>query len=278
MIKLRPRVLLLHGSAPLVTSIGDAIGDRSRVLVAEGWEQLEAGVGRLAPGAVIVVDPFRDSESEGPSRRLRQLLTTFPSALVLAAFPVTATSVMHLATLVGWGVADVIDEGREDTPSWLRRRIELARARRVGRLLERAAPRSTGTRAQPLLVRAAEVAAAGGGSGELAEALGATERTVLRWFRSAELPDPRRLLTWFRVLLAAELIDDPGRTLGQVALACGYSSDASLRNAFRSLLGVPPTAVRGRAFASATEAFARELFQHREAARENGRPERVWLN
>jgi AraC-like DNA-binding protein len=277
MLILRPRVVLLHRSAPLAAALGEALGDPSRVLRVDGWEHLTEAVGRLPPSAVVVVDPFGDPAQMGPDPRLRGLMATFPSCVVLAAFPVSVASVACLPVLVGWGVTDVIDEGREDTPSWLRRRLELAQARRVTRLLERAVPRS-GTRGQALLVRAAEVVAAGGGSAELAGALGTTERTALRWFRRAELPDPRRLLTWLRVLFAADLVDDPGRTLEQAALACGYSGDASLRNAFRSLLGVPPAAVRGRAFQSVAEGFTRELFEHREAARSAGRPARVWLH
>ena len=34
------------------------------------------------------------------------------------------------------------------------------------------------------------------------------------------------------MLLAAELLDDPGRTISDAALACGYASDSSLRRAF----------------------------------------------
>ena len=56
-------------------------------------------------------------------------------------------------------------------------------------------------------------------------------RTVLRWAERAGLPAPRRMLAWMRILLAAVLLDDPGRTVLSVAHACGYSSDSSLRRA-----------------------------------------------
>ena len=145
------------------------------------------------------------------------------------------------------------------------------------RLLERALPRTTPTRTRSLLATAADVAAVAGGSAELAQVLGVTERTVLRWCRRADLPQPRRLMAWLRILLATDMLDDPGRTLGAVARACGYSSDTALRNALRTFLGAAPTELRGHAFQTAAAGFSRELFELREAAHVRGRPEKTWL-
>jgi AraC-like DNA-binding protein len=101
---------------------------------------------------------------------------------------------------------------------------------------------------------------------------------VLRWCGRADLPQPRRLLAWLRILLAADMLDDPGRTLAAVARACGYSSDTALRNTLRTFLGASPTELRGQAFQTAAAAFARELFDLRDAAHARGRPERTWLH
>jgi AraC-like DNA-binding protein len=199
------------------------------------------------------------------------------SATVVAAMPVTVQTVSHLELLARWGVADVVELGREDTVGALRRRLRLVQGRLVTRLLERALPRTTPTRTRSLLSVAADTAAVGGGSGELAQALGVTERTVLRWCRRADLPQPRRLMAWLRILLAADMLDDAGRTLAAAARACGYSSDTALRNALRTFLGASPTELRGRAFQTASAAFSRELFQLREAAHARGRPEKTWL-
>jgi transcriptional regulator GlxA family with amidase domain len=108
-------------------------------------------------------------------------------------------------------------------------------------------------------------------------ALNVTERTVLRWCRRADLPQPRRLMAWLRILLAADMLDDPGRTLAAAARACGYSSDTALRNALRTFLSASPTELRGNAFQAAADAFSHELFELREAAHARGRPEKTWL-
>jgi transcriptional regulator GlxA family with amidase domain len=105
------------------------------------------------------------------------------------------------------------------------------------------------------------------------------ERTVPRWCRRADLPPPRRLLAWLRLLLAAELLDDENRPVLSVARACGYASEVSLKAALRQFMGAPPSELRkAGAFDTAARAFSRELFELREAARARGRPERTWLS
>jgi AraC-like DNA-binding protein len=272
------RPLLVMPAAPgLSEALRQASDDPARVWPIPDWDALERAMERVPPTAVVVVDPFHPRE-EAPSPRLEALLRQMPSATVVAAFPVSAQTVRHVETLARWGVADVIDVGREDTPVALRRRLRLVQGRLAARLLERALPRSTPTRTRALLATAADTAAAGGGSADLASALGTTERTVLRWCSRADLPHPRRLLAWLRVLLAADMLDDPGRTLAAVARACGYSSDTALRNTLRTFLAASPTELRGQAFQTAASVFARELFALRDAAHARGRPEKTWLH
>jgi AraC-like DNA-binding protein len=270
-------LLLMHSAPGLSDALRAASDDPSRVWPFPDWDALEKAMERVPPTAVVVVDPFHPGE-DTPSPRLQALLTQMPSATVMAAFTVSAQTARYMETLARWGVADVIDVGREDTPVALRRRLRLVQGRLAARLLERALPRSTPTRTRALLATAADTAAAGGGSADLASALGTTERTVLRWCVRADLPHPRRLLTWLRVLLAADMLDDPGRTLAAVARACGYSSDTALRNTLRTFLSASPTELRGQAFQTAAGAFARELFALRDAARADGRPEKTWLH
>jgi AraC-like DNA-binding protein len=269
-------LLLMHDAAGLADTLREAAGDTGRVWTLPDWDALERAMARVPPTAVVIVDPYAGSPGE-PSPRLHALLGGLPSATVVAALPVTPRTAPHLELLARWGVADVVELGREDTAAALRRRLRLVQGRLVTRLLERALPRTTPTRTRALLAVAADTAAVAGGSAELAQALGVTERTVLRWCRRADLPQPRRLMAWLRILLAADMLDDAARTLAAVAHACGYSSDTALRNALRTFLGAAPTELRGHAFETAAAAFSRELFDLREAARARGRPEKTWL-
>src|SRR3712207_4948195 len=111
---------------------------------------------------------------------------------------------------------------------------------------------------------AAEVVAVGGHGRDLARSLQLSRRTLLRWCERAELPPPRKLLAWMRILLACELLDDPGRTVLSVAHACGYSSDSGLRRVTQKFVGSSPTELRRRgAFARASKVFLESLAKYR---------------
>ena len=270
-------LFLLHTSERLRERLAVVEPGVFRLTPVAGWDELGAAL-RRAPGtAVSVVDPY--DVGGQLAAELRTLLDELPSATVLAACTVTPERADHLRTLLKWGVADVIALGREDSASALARRIRTVQGRTIHRLLRRALPRGVPSRARSLLTTAAETVAAGGQAPELAAALGVNERTVPRWFERADLPPPRRLLAWLRLLLAAELLDDPGRSVASVARACGYASEVSLKAALRQFMGAPPSELRERgAFETAANLFSRELFELREAARARGKPEKTWLN
>jgi AraC-like DNA-binding protein len=79
-----------------------------------------------------------------------------------------------------------------------------------------------------------------------------------------------------RVLLACELLDDPGQTVLSVAYTCGYASDSSLRRAVQEFTGVLLTELRQQgAFATASEKFLAELEDTRESGRNRRKAERI---
>ena len=69
-----------------------------------------------------------------------------------------------------------------------------------------------------------------------------------------------------RILLAAELLDDPGRRISDVAAACGYAADSSLRHTLRTFLGMTPTELRAvGAFSFSSRLFLEALAEARSA-------------
>jgi AraC-like DNA-binding protein len=270
---------LLHEAGGLFERLREAEPGLFRLARVEGWAELAGELARAPGTAVSIVDPYDPARPGELAGELRALLARFPAATVIAAFRVEPGHGAELRTLFEWGVADVIALGREDTPAALARRVRAVQARTVHRLLKRALPRGVPSRARTLLTTAAETVAAGGQAPELAAALGVNERTVPRWCQRADLPPPRRLLAWLRLLLAADLLDDAARSVASVARACGYASEVSLKAALREFMGAPPRELRRRgAFETAARAFAQELFELREAARARGKPEKTWLN
>jgi AraC-like DNA-binding protein len=269
---------LMHPDPGLFQRLRAAESGLFRLTRVAEWAELAGELARAPGTAVSIVDPYDPARPGELAAELGALLARFPAATVIAALPVGPGNAAELRTLFEWGVADVIALGREDTPAALARRVRAVQARTVHRLLKRALPRGVPSRARILLTTAAETVAAGGQAPELAAALGVNERTVPRWCRRADLPAPRRLLAWLRLLLAADLLDDPGRPVASIAEACGYASEVSLKAALRQFMGAPPSELRRRgAFDTAARAFAQELFELREAARARGRPEKTWL-
>jgi AraC-like DNA-binding protein len=272
-------LFLMHPDSGLFERLRAAESGLFRLMRVAGWAELAGELARAPGTAVSIVDPCDPARRGELAEELAALLAQFPAATVIAAFRVEPGNAAELRTLFEWGVADVIALGREDTPAALARRVRAVQARTVHRLLKRALPRGVPSRARILLTTAAETVAAGGQAPELAAALGVNERTVPRWCRRADLPPPRRLLAWLRLLLAAELLDDPARSVASIAEACGYASEVSLKAALRQFMGAPPSELRRRgAFDTAARAFAQELFELRETARAQGRPEKTWLN
>lgn len=234
----------------------------------QDWDDLRATAEDAPPASLVVVDPYLGSNGKKTlSPHLRALLQDLPSTSVFAALRVTPPRADDLRTLGVWGVTQVISMGHDDTKRALAKRFRDARGGPLRALLREALPPETPGRARGIMDAAAEVIAVGGHGSDLAEQFGLSRRTLLRWCQRAGLPAPRTLMAWMRVLLAAELMDDPGRTVLTVARTCGYSSDSGLRRVITKFLGQSPGELRRKgAFAEAAAAFVQLLEETRKGA------------
>lgn len=270
-------LLVLHPDAWLKQHLAQAPLERSEMREVQDWAALHRALDRAPLTAIAVVDP-RGADG-GPAPELRELLRAFPLATVLAALRLTPRDVELLRTLVEWGTADFIVMEREVTLLSLAHRLERVRSRSMELLLSRALPRGIPVRANTILMRAAEVVSMGGGPAEMADSFDMSRRTLPRWFARAELPPPKRLFAWLRLLLVAEMLDDPGKTVASVARACGYAGEPSLKNTVREFLGCSPGQLRERsAFRTVAKAFSEELIRLRDRAHALGKSDSVWLS
>ncbi|HET6762440.1 MAG TPA: helix-turn-helix domain-containing protein [Longimicrobiaceae bacterium] len=271
-------LLVLHSDALFRERLRRIGSQRFQCQFVPDWETLRETVREAPPAALIVVDPYtRSYGSEAElAPELRSLLWEFPSATVIAALEVKPGRIRDLRTLGEWGVKEVIALDEEDTLEAISRRLRSAQGRPLQSLLERSLPSTLSGRARTLLMAAAEVVAEGGHGRDLAASLRLSERTLLRWAEQADLPPPRRVLAWMRVLLACELLDDPSQTVLSVAYTCGYASDSSLRRAVQEFTGVLLTELRKQgAFATASRKFLQELSATREEGRTRRRAEKA---
>jgi AraC-like DNA-binding protein len=159
-----------------------------------------------------------------------------------------------------WGIAEIVSSEEDTSQVALSRRLMRARAQPLRRLLSHDSGLPLTGRARTLMDAAVETVMVGGHPKELAKSLGFSPSTLLRWCHRSQLPNPRRLLLWLRVLFASALLDDPGHTVFSVGLACGYSGDQALRRAIRAVVPHTPTRLREiGAFETVSRAFMKEV-------------------
>jgi methylphosphotriester-DNA--protein-cysteine methyltransferase len=262
---LRPVLVMEPGLMPGFSAVGppfSVVGDVA-------WSELDAVLRRAPATTVVVVDPYAGPRRGDRFPAVRDLLRRFPSVPVVAAMELRPEMTGDVDMLLEWGVSEVVALGPESTPRALAARLRQAHARPFKRALERTLSPYVGAEARQILMAAAEVAAEGGLAPELGARLGVMPRTLTVHCARAELPAPRQVQTWLRVLLACVLLDDPGRTVYGAAYASGYQTERSLRRAITAFLGVDSTTLRrSGAFATAAEAFNAALRDAREAARD----------
>jgi AraC-like DNA-binding protein len=268
MKKVRRPLLVLHPDEGFRERVRQAGGREYVFEVVADWDELGEVV-RGLPSPLVVVDPYLSRNGHtGPSARLRGLLAEFPSMAVLAAMEVLPGRFEDVRTLGQWGVVQVIALHHDDTPQAISHRLKAARGRPLLALLEQVLPPDTSGRARAILEASVDVVAVGGHGRDLAKSLHLSRRTLLRWSRRAGLPAPRQPLAWMRLLLAAEMLDDPGRSVLSVAHICGYSSDSGLRRITQKFLDASPTELRRRgAFEHAAKRFLDVLAETRRAER-----------
>jgi AraC-like DNA-binding protein len=90
----------------------------------------------------------------------------------------------------------------------------------------------------------------------LAKRLGVRPSTLMSRFARADLPSPKSYLAAIRLLHAAQLFEDSGLSIADVAYRLDYSSPQSFGRHVRSLLGITSTEFRHRfPFPLAVERF-----------------------
>lgn len=242
----------------------------------DSWSDLHAAARSTQAIPVVVVDPYAGAsptetagDAGGPAPALRTFLREFPYVPVVAALETRPARFRDIRTLGSWGISEIVSLDQETLGEAVAQRLREVAGKVMKSLLGTVLPPSLGFRAHEVMAAAADAVTSGGGGDarEVARALFISRRTLSRRCADSGLPPPRRLLAWMRVLLACELLDDPRRTVGNIAFVCGYSSDNALRLALTTFLARTPRELRqAGALTTATRAFRHELGEYRVVA------------
>jgi AraC-like DNA-binding protein len=259
------QILLLHPDVAFQERVRSCLPEGFGCWTLTDWQALRETARDSSPSTVAVVDPLTGSPDGSPAPELREFLVDFAWLPVVATVRTSPDMLDSLRMLGRWGVSEVIVEGVEDTPAGIAKAIRFAQGKLLQGLMEEVLPAYLPGRVRRLLFAAAEAVSAGGHSPDLAAILGVTETTVIRRCERLRLPPPRRILAWVRVLLAARLLEDAGRTSQGVAYACGYATEAGLRRVVQNFLGLGITELRRRGpLRTASATFLAELREGRE--------------
>ncbi len=233
--------------------------EQLRLVTVGGWGALFERMREVGPDSVVLVDPY-DGETAEPCDKLFGLLESFPSVAVVVALRLTPARVGDVRWMIEAGAAGVLDLAIDTSAAVAVRHFHDAVGRPFKRRVQAVLPAHLSADARVMIRAACEVAVLGGGARELADAFDVTPKTFAAWCESRRLPTTRALQLWLRLLLAALLLEDAGRTVQSAARAAGYSGDRALRRAFDQLLGSGPGSLRcGGAFEAVARAFADEL-------------------
>ena len=220
-----------------------AIRGRHQIAPCADWGALHR-LCEMQPVSTAVFDLFATGEMGlEPVRQLRRL---FPRLITVAYVSVgTPERIRDLFDAGRAGIDGLILADRDDTPDRLATLLEQAEARSVASKLKtlfagvhplvRDAVLIAVTRAHERLTP--EV---------LARSLSLGRRALVRRLSDAGFPPPRRLITWGRLIVAAQLLEDPLRSADAVSLALDFPSGSAFRNTCQRYLGCTPHQIRLR--------------------------------
>lgn len=236
---------------------------------------LHAAMAQHLGAVACVVAEARDSACEPTAPALSALIQRFPTVPVLGYCGAGARHAADLRDLARAGVHELVFADVDDHPALLRTKLtrgeEACAAAAVLRRIDGLLP--------PVLSRLAEYCVQfprdSREISRIAAALGVHRKTLVNWCERAKVPPPSALVTWVRLLLAAELLRSPGQSVERVANALEFASPTAFRNQCRRYFAMRPSELRtdeGRE--GAYRAFAEALTVVRRA---NGARERLSL-
>jgi AraC-like DNA-binding protein len=223
------------------------------------------------PYALAVVDA-RDGEGVATEETVRAVRVRYPDLPVVGHAVARVGLSADAIALVRAGVHELVISGIDDAAAAFRAALVRATRRSAAERILAAVARTVPAEALPLVRYCLEHAAAAPSVPEIARALGVSRQTLSARLRAADLPGPRALAVWCRLLLAADLLAGGGRTVDQAALTFDFPSANAFRNTLRRHAGVGPADLRRLGSAGLLAAFRDALATGRRTAARAAEP------
>jgi len=220
----------------------DAIRGRGQAIFYDRAAELREHIA-AKPVDVTLVE-CRDAAGLSALALIEELRRDYPRLPIIAFVVPGRTPTADILAIGRLGVHELVMRGFDDVGIALAAALESATHRcagsRVLAALQPYLPRDV----LPLVRYALERAAYEPSVVQAAEYLGVHPKTLTYRLRQAALPPPSTLIGWCRIFLAAAMLEEPGRSVAQIALSLNFASSAALRGMLRRYTGMRPSEIR----------------------------------
>lgn len=233
-----------------------AVQGEHTIIHCASWATLESAC-KDESVSLAILDLF--AEGKAHFDIIRRLKMRAERLTLVAYVSVSAERARDLFDAGRAGLDGLLIAGLDDTPAAFRAVLERAEARGVAQLIR---PRVAQF---PPVVRDAIMVAVTRAhlrlTGQrLAEICGASKRALLAALDDSGCPPPQKLITWGRLIVAAQMLEDGQRTADGVARLLDFPSGSAFRNTCQRYLGATPQEIRAKGGANwAASRFLLEL-------------------
>jgi AraC-like DNA-binding protein len=193
-------------------------------------------------GARAVLVCARDHDGLATAPFVRRLREGFPSTVIVGYCESGHSD--DIPSLVRAGVDDLVFRGTDDVRLVLPDVLARAEQHTVAEIVLAELRGTVAAIAYGTLAYLLEHAGDPPTVTSAAGALGLDRKTLVNRMTKAQLPPPSLLVAWARLLAAARLLEDAGRSVEQVAHLLNYGSANALRNMLKRHTGLRPIEVR----------------------------------
>ncbi|MGQ0648325.1 MAG: helix-turn-helix domain-containing protein [Gemmatimonadaceae bacterium] len=210
--------------------------------------------------ADVVVLDMRDTLGESTLPAVRRIREDFPSVPVVLYTAISPSISRDMLEFARAGVNDLVLRGVDDVKVTLRASLTSAAdhcsARAIAAEVESLVPPNVAAMIRYCLENGRRALTVE----DVAAALNVHRKTLVDRLNSAGLPTPSAIIAWCRLLVSARLLEDPGRSVEQVALLLDFPSGTSMRNMVKRYTGLRTGEVRENGgLRCVLHAFKREL-------------------
>lgn len=219
-----------------------AVRGQHTVIPCKTWADLVSSCENEAVH-LAVVDLFADGRANFDQTRQMKLRFARVTLVAYVAFSPSRARDLFDAGRAGFDGLLIVDQ--DDSPLQLRSLIDQAEARgvagiirqRLGSLhpLTRDAILVAVTRAHMRLT-----------SHRLAEILASSRRNLVARLAQDRVPPPQKLISWGRLIVASQMLEDPDRSADGIARVLDFPSGSAFRNTCQRYLKATPQEIRSR--------------------------------